>query len=73
MIVKLASYEKITVLLQPADLVKQSSSRCSEVMESCQHLDGALTEELIPGGLRAAMHFPDRVNTRVIVPSFQDG
>lgn len=48
MIVKLASYEKITVLMQSADLVKQSSSRCSEVMENCQHLDGVLTAHLSP-------------------------
>lgn len=73
MIVKLASYEKRTVLLQSAELVRQSSSRCSQLMEHRQHLDGLLSAELFPGALMAVMHFPDGVNTRVIVSSFHDG
>lgn len=73
MMVKLASYENRTVLLQSAELVRQSSSRCSQLMERCQHLDGLLSAELFPGALMAVMVFPDRVNTRVIVSSFHDG
>lgn len=34
---------------------------------------GVLTAELSPGGLMAVVHFPDGVNTRVIVSSFHDG
>lgn len=60
------------LLMQWAGLVKQSRCRCSEAMEACRHLDGVVTAELISGGLMAVMHFPDRVNTRVIVSSFHN-
>lgn len=72
-IVKLASCEKITALRPPADFVQRHSSRRSEVMENCQRLDGVPTAEVSPGGLTAVVHFPDRVNTGVIVSSFHHG
>lgn len=72
-IAKLASCEKITALRPSADLVQRRSSRRSEVMETCQRLDGVPTAELSPGGLMAVVHFPDGVNTGVIVSSFHHG